>query len=57
MAVQSKPRDAQLNLFQIPLPSPVLPREVNEKTVKLLARMRREHAGRSCSAEGEVEDE
>ena len=57
MAVQSKPRDAQLNLFQIPLPSPVLSREVNEKTVNLLARMLLEHAGRSCSAEGEVEDE
>ena len=57
MAVQSKPRDAQLNLFQISLPSPVLSREVNEKTVKLLARMLWEHAGRSCSAEGVVEDE
>ena len=57
MAGQSKPRDAQLNLFQISLPSPVLSREVNEKTVKLLARMLREHAGRSCSAERKVEDE
>ena len=57
MAVQSKPREAQLNLFQTPLPTPVLSKEVNEKTVKLLARMLREHAGRSCSAERKVEDE
>jgi hypothetical protein len=35
----------------------VLPREVNEKTVKLLARMLREHAGRSCNAEREADDE
>jgi len=57
MAVQSKPREAQLNLFQTPLPTPVLSKEVNEKTVKLLACMLREHAGRSCSAERKVEDE
>jgi len=56
MAVQSKPRD-QLNLFQISRPSPVLPREVNEKAVSLLVRMLREHAGRSCGAEMEAEDE
>ena len=57
MAVQSKPREAQLSLCQIPLPSQVLSKEVNEKTVKLLARMLREHAGRSCSADREAEDE
>jgi hypothetical protein len=46
MPKPSKTKNAQLNLFQISVPSPVLPREVNQKTVPLLARMFREHAGR-----------
>ena len=34
-----KPRENQLHLFQTPAQSPALPREINQKTVSLLARM------------------
>jgi hypothetical protein len=46
MPKPSQTKNGQLNLFQISLPSPALPREVNQKTVILLARMLREHTGR-----------
>jgi len=57
MPKPSKLKNAQLNLFQIPLPSPALPREVNQKTVMLLARMFREHAGRSQHVEKAADHE
>ena len=46
MPKPSKRKNAQLDLFQIPLPNPALPKEVNQKAMTLLARMFREHAGR-----------
>jgi hypothetical protein len=52
-----KPREDQLHLFQTPAQSPALPREINQKTVSLLARMLREHAGKSHGADREANDE
>ena len=46
MPKPSKKNRGQLNLFQRSLPSLVLSKEVNQRTVVLLARMLREHAGR-----------
>lgn len=46
MPKPSKRKKAQLDLFQISLPSPALPKEVNQKAMTLLTRMFREHAGR-----------
>jgi hypothetical protein len=42
----SKKSRGQLNLFQRSLPTLVLSKEVNQRTVVLLVRMLREHAGR-----------
>jgi hypothetical protein len=57
MQKSSKPKDGQLSLFQAQTPSPALPREVSQKTVSLLARMLREHAGRSQDPQSEANDE
>jgi hypothetical protein len=46
MPKPSKKNRGQLKLFQRSLPSLVLSKEVNQRTVVLLARMLREHAGR-----------
>lgn len=57
MPKPSKTKNGQLNLFQISLPSPALPREVNQKTVMLLARMFREHTGRFQRSEKAADHE
>ena len=57
MPKPSKPRESQLDLFQTLAPSPALLREVSQKTVTLLVRMLREHAGKSHGAEREANDE
>lgn len=50
-----KKNRSQLTLFQRSLPTVVLSKEVNQRTVVLLARMLREHAGR-CRRVGKVPD-
>jgi len=57
MQKSSKPKDGQLSLFPAQTPSPALPQEVSQKTVSLLARMLREHAGRSQDPQSEANDE
>jgi hypothetical protein len=57
MQKSSKPKDGQVSLFQAQIPSPALPREVSQKTVSLLARMLREHAGRGQDLQSEASDE
>jgi len=64
MQKSSKPKDGQVSLFQAQIPSPalpphrsVVPREVSQKTVSLLARMLREHAGRGQYPQSEASDE
>jgi hypothetical protein len=46
MPKSSKKNRGQLNLLQRSLPTLVLSKEVNQRTVVLLARMLHEHAGR-----------
>jgi hypothetical protein len=52
MKKQSKPRVAQMKLFQAPQEVPELPREVRQKMMRLLARMLRGHATRVLASSG-----
>jgi len=57
MAKSSKKTRGQLNLFQRSVPSLVLSKELNQRTVVLLTRMLREHAGRCRRLEKVVDHE
>ena len=57
MAKSSKKARGQLDLFQRSVPSLVLSKELNQRTVVLLARMLREHAGRCRRLEKVVDHE